>query len=542
MHLYLYGAPGSGKSTVGRILANRLERPFIDLDHEIEAGVGRRIPKIFEQEGEEAFRALETRALEAVSTRPDAVVALGGGALLAPENRACAERTGRILFLDADAETLSVRTRAAPGKRPLLDGDRGENPLRDLLERRAGHYASFPLRVESSNQRGAGAVADFIQAEIGLYRVRGMGKPYDVHVSAGGVDRFSSLFKACGGGGRSVVVADSHTAGSYGARVVDSLRRNGVEASLFTLPAGEEHKTLESVAKIWSAFLHAGIERGDTVVAVGGGVVGDLTGFAASSWLRGVRWICVPTTLLSMVDSSLGGKTGADLPEGKNLIGAFHPPAAVLADPSVLATLPVRDLRCGLAEAIKHGILSPTPDGEAVRAGIRNFLPIAEMDPDTCWPDLAGASWLARFVAHALAVKVRVITEDPFERGIRASLNLGHTIGHGIEKATRFAVHHGEAVAIGSVAAGRLALWMQPGGERVAQDWPDELVRAFSSVGLPTALPGGLDWEATKAAILHDKKRRNGVVRFVLPCGWGRIVFSPVPGEVLDRLVSGPLS
>jgi 3-dehydroquinate synthase len=311
------------------------------------------------------------------------------------------------------------------------------------------------------------------------------------------------------------VVGDTHTLPLYGERVAASLRARGMAATTFAIPAGETTKTIETVASLWSAFLTAGIERGHAVIALGGGVVGDLTGFAAATWLRGVRWIGLPTTLLAMVDSGLGGKTGADLPQGKNLIGAFHPPSLVLADTSTLATLPAAELRCGLAEAIKHAVIGdPGLLDDLPRFAVCE--PCADGDPCAC---LADAQWLAPFVARAMAVKIRVIQQDPFEKGVRAALNLGHTIGHGIEKATRFAVRHGEAVAIGTVLEARLAeaLGIAPSGLAA------QLAARFAQVGLPVTLPAGIDLDAVQAAMTLDKKKAGGKVRFALPAAIGEV-------------------
>ena len=307
------------------------------------------------------------------------------------------------------------------------------------------------------------------------------------------------------------------------------MRARGLKATLFAIPAGEQTKTTETVSSIWSAFLAAGIERGHAVIALGGGVVGDLTGFAAATWLRGVRWIGVPTTLLAMVDSSLGGKTGADLPEGKNLVGAFHPPSLVLADTSALATLPVRELRCGLAEAVKHAIIG----APHLLANLPRFAFCKEANASGA--ALANADWLAPFVARAMAVKIRVIQEDPYEKGIRAALNLGHTIGHGVEKATHFSVQHGEAVAIGTVLEARLAEALGIARRGLA----DRIAELFAHVGLPTTLPAGINRDEILAAIALDKKKAGGKVRFALPADIGDVRFGiAVDTALLTRVLT----
>lgn len=524
MHLYLYGPPGSGKSTLGKILARRLDLPFIDLDAFIECTAKQRVPDIFACEGEAGFRIRETAALDQVAHGAPAVIALGGGALLSEPNRVLAQATGEVLCLQADAVTLEARVNRHPGKRPLLAVPNSgcavpphpgqAKPIGLLLAERASHYASFARRLPVSDLP-PDVTADRAQAAFGIFRISGMGTAYTVRVGDRMLDAVGEHLSEMGCGDRTVVVGDTHTLPLYGERVAASLRARGMAVSTFAIPAGETTKTVETVASLWSAFLSSGIERGHAVIALGGGVVGDLTGFAAATWLRGVRWIGLPTTLLAMVDSGLGGKTGADLPQGKNLIGAFHPPSLVLADTSTLATLPASELRCGLAEAIKHAVIGdPGLLDDLPRFAVCE--PCADSAPCAC---LADAEWLAPFVARAMAVKIRVIQQDPFEKGVRAALNLGHTIGHGIEKATRFAVRHGEAVAIGTVLEAQLAeaLGIAPSGLAA------QLAARFAQVGLPVKLPAGIDLEAVQAAMTLDKKKAGGKVRFALPAAIGEV-------------------
>jgi 3-dehydroquinate synthase len=540
MHLFLYGPPGSGKSTIGRILAERLDLPFVDLDAVIEATSKQVIRDIFAAEGESGFRLRESAALQEVSSGASCVVGLGGGALLKPENRALAEATGEVLCFEADVATLERRVAKAPGTRPLLSTPTSDctqppapgkgKPISQLLAERKEHYGSFPHRVTVSD-RPPEETADAVQASLGRYRVSGMGKAYDVHAGPGLLDRVGDYFAELGLGNRTVIVGDTHTLPLYGERVAASLRARGVTVACVALPAGEESKTVATVATLWSAFLTAGLERGHAVVALGGGVVGDLTGFAAATWLRGVRWIGLPTTLLAMVDSGLGGKTGADLPEGKNLVGAFHPPSLVLADTDTLATLPARELRCGLAEAVKHAVIADP----LLLATLPHFAFCKEADAAAPCACLSGADWLAPFVSRAMAVKIRVIQQDPYEKGFRAALNLGHTLGHGIEKATRFAVQHGEAVAIGTVLEARLAEALGLARHGLA----DQLADIFARLGLPVAVPAGTDLGAVRAAMSLDKKKAGGKVRFALPADLGDIrVGVAVDDRALDQVLS----
>lgn len=267
--------------------------------------------------------------------------------------------------------------------------------------------------------------------------------------------------------------------------------------AICTIPSGEDYKTIETVGRIWSAFAKAGIGRKDTVVAIGGGVTGDLTGFAAATWMRGIDWINVPTTLLSMVDASYGGKTACDLAEGKNLAGAFHPPRQVLIDVDFLKTLPKRRLADGRAEMIKHEVIGG----------------LARTDDVTAIPS-------AEEIRRNLSVKVAVVRRDPQERtGERMKLNAGHTVGHAVEKASGYRISHGEAVAIGCVAEARLAV------ERglAKPEFAEELAARFAAAGLPTELPDGMTLESLKPIMAGDKKREGRSVVFALPCGWGDV-------------------
>lgn len=451
-HLFLYGPPDARKSTLGRNLAERLGLSCADLG---------------ERAGQEAA------ALQQAVAAPASVIVLGDGALLDAASRDLAEHHGRILLLETEAN--------------------GHH---------AAHYASFPTRLRLADDSPE-AVLDRAQILLGRFRVTGMGHPYDVCVRADLLAELGPLLAARGCRGRMLVVGDTHTDALFGGPAAASLTSAGFHAARLAIPAGEAHKQIGTVNSIWRACLAAGIDRGDTIIAIGGGVTGDLAGFAAATWLRGIRWVVAPTTLLAMVDSSLGGKTGADLPEGKNLIGAFHPPALVLADTSTLASLPDEEFRAGLAEVVKHGIIADPELFELCRIGFQGLRQAAHPE----------------FVSRAMAVKVRTIALDPFETGIRAALNLGHTIGHGIEQAMGFRLRHGEAVAIGLVSEARIAEQLglaQPG-------LADDVAGVLSGLGLPTGMPHGLDRAACLAAIRLDKKRKGGIVRFALPLRVGAV-------------------
>jgi 3-dehydroquinate synthase len=299
--------------------------------------------------------------------------------------------------------------------------------------------------------------------------------------SCRGLDAIGEMLTTRGLRGPVVVVSDQNVGPIYAQRLLASLQSKGLSAHEVFVPAGEKHKNLQTVSWIWEQFLAKKVERSSTVLALGGGVVGDMAGFAAATFLRGVSWVALPTSLLAMVDASLGGKTGVDLPQGKNLVGAFYSPRLVLADPLTLDTLPEAELRSGMAEVVKAGVIG---------------------DPELF--ELCALGWdalrlkLAEVVCRAMSVKISVIGADPYETGRRAVLNLGHTIGHAVELVSNFQLRHGEAVAIGMVAASRLAERLEIAEPGLA----DKIENVLMGLGLPVEIPPELDRQAVLSAVV----------------------------------------
>jgi 3-dehydroquinate synthase len=322
------------------------------------------------------------------------------------------------------------------------------------------------------------------------------------------------MLKARGLGGPVAVVSDSNVAPLYGERVLKSLSEAGYSAEMVVFEAGEQNKTLETIAAMWQSFLSLGMDRKSTVVALGGGVTGDLAGFAAASYLRGVAWVGVPTTLLAMADSSLGGKTGFDLPQGKNLIGAFHPPRLVLADPQTLATLPEREVRSGLAEVVKSGLIVDKGLFEMLRDIAVQSLPTLDGGEKKLQRlETLESKMLDEIVRRSMAVKIAVIEADPYEKGFRAALNLGHTVGHAIELASGFRLLHGEAISIGLVIIAEMAERLRVARSGLA----NEIRQTLAGLGLPVSVPDWIHPEAILQAVGVDKKKAAGKIKFVLP-------------------------
>jgi 3-dehydroquinate synthase len=319
-------------------------------------------------------------------------------------------------------------------------------------------------------------------------------------------------------GPRVALVTHPGLAADYAAPLRSGLEARGLMTSLITLPPGERAKSLRSVARLYTAFLAAGLDRKSLVVVVGGGVLGDLAGFAAATYLRGIRFIQVPTTLLAQVDASVGGKTGVDLPQGKNLVGAFHQPEAVLIDPRTLRTLPARELRSGLAEVLKYGIIY---DGAFFASVVADLPALLHRDMEA----------LVRAIARSCQIKAEVVAQDEKEEALRAILNFGHTVGHALEAVTDYRRYkHGEAVAIGMVSAARI-------GEEVGLTPPEvtrELQAALRVANLPTAFPADVAADAILEAAQRDKKTQEGRLRFVLAERIGSVRFAQsVPLEAV---------
>lgn len=348
---------------------------------------------------------------------------------------------------------------------------------------------------------------------------------YEIAIASDSLDRLGRWMKSLSLGKKVVLVSNPKVFGYYGARVMASLKDAGFQVTHHLFEDGEAYKTLDSVRRLYDTALDFGLERSSTLVALGGGVVGDMTGFAAATWLRGIHFVQVPTTLLAAIDASIGGKTGVNHPQGKNLIGAFYQPRLVLIDPRALATLPEREFRAGLAEAIKYGAIWDRELFEQLEAA----------------ETLASSTTVSTKLLHEILVrscqaKADVVSKDEKEAGLRAILNYGHTIGHAVESLTEYSqLLHGEAVGIGMVAASRLAVAM--GLWDCEND--DRQLALIQKAELPTQVPKGVEIEAVVAKLKTDKKVKDGQVRFVLPTALGSAIVSD---RVTDDLVRDVLA
>jgi shikimate kinase/3-dehydroquinate synthase len=545
-NIVVTGFMGTGKTAVGREVAQRLGRPFVDMDAEIEARAGKSIPRIFAEDGEAAFRHMEAALCRELSARqglcPERdeglVIATGGGTLVDPANRALMTKHGTVVCLTCDADEILRRVNEGGNpKRPLLGVADVRAEIERLLAARREAYAAIPWHIDTTDLSVAEVAAQVVEiAGIITLPVRCPGGRYDIHIGDGLLVRVGGALRATGvpEGGRVAVVSNPVVAPLYGVQVEAALRSAGFQPFACAIPDGEPHKTLATVAALYDQFLAGRLDRSGTVLSLGGGVTGDVAGFAAATFMRGVRFVQVPTTLLAMVDASVGGKTGVDLPQGKNLVGAFRQPALVVVDPTTLATLPAEEIRSGMAEVIKHGVIGDPALFAELEAGIpqtpnpKSQTPIPGLRPVASISSSQIARAL-RVIARALRVKIAVVEEDPFEQGRRAVLNLGHTVGHALERMSGFALRHGAAVGIGMVAAARIAATLGRADPALA----DRIERTLAAWGLPVRCPH-FDADAIWDAMAHDKKRRGRSLRWVLPRAVGEVeLVGDVPRDVV---------
>ncbi len=537
----LVGMMGAGKTSVGKRLAAKLGLPFVDADAEIEAGAQLTISEIFERFGELYFRDGERKVIARLLNGGPLVLATGGGAFMNATTRQNIAKYGVSIWLKPSFDILLARVRKK-SNRPLLKTADPEQTLRRLLEERTPTYALADLTIESldgSHDTVVDAILRRLDATLGKdvapvqearrkVEVPLGARAYSILIGPGVLDEAGAEIARIAPGVHCAIVTDARVAPLYLDRLSASLDQAGLRSTPIVCPPGEATKGYAEFARVCDALIEARIERRDIVIALGGGVIGDLAGFCAASLRRGVRLVQLPTTLLAQVDSSVGGKTGINSRHGKNLVGAFHQPSLVLADTLCLDTLSEREFRAGYAEVVKYGLI-----------GDRGFFEFLESN----WRDaFAGGPARAEAIAVSCAAKARVVAADETERGERALLNLGHTFGHALEKLTGYdsaRLVHGEGVAIGMVSAFRFSrdLGLCSGQDATRAE------AHLKAVGLPPRMRDipGFDarTEDLLAAMRQDKKVDRGRLTFILARGIGQ---SFVARDVDEAAVSAFLT
>ncbi|WP_182174624.1 3-dehydroquinate synthase [Flaviflexus equikiangi] len=500
------GLPGSGKSTMAHQVAELLGLRAADSDDLIVDAAGRSIPEIFEERGEAGFRALEERTIVDALGSFSGVLALGGGAVTTPGVRK-ALRGHRVVLITGDQQVLLERVTRHPSRRPLLSDD-PERTLALLRAEREPLYEQVAaMTVKTDNRppsRLARELSERLQADCVSIDVG----EYAVHV---GHNLMGRVAQAAATASSALIVHPPALTGRAEEIQADMISR-GIPTKRHEVPAGEQQKHSGELVRAWDRLGAMQMGRDGVIVGLGGGATTDLAGFIAATWLRGVDLIQVPTSLLGMVDAAVGGKTGIDTPAGKNLVGAFHKPVAVIADLDSLRSLPAEELTAGLGEVIKCGWIADRT--------------ILDLDPAALRHP--GSSQLSDAIVRSISVKARIVTEDFREAGSREFLNYGHTLAHAIEKVENFGIRHGEAVAIGSVFAAALAR------EAGYPDLVEEHRESFRRVGLPVTYRAGMRDELRRA-MLSDKKVRSGRLRFVLLDGQGNPIIVEPTDEQIDR-------
>ena len=549
-NIILIGFSTTGKSKVAREVARHLGWDFADSDDEVVRIAGKDIPEIFAQDGETKFRELEHQVLERACARKELVIASGGGAILDAENREMFRRSGAVICLEARPETIYRRLiqdteyNASPVVRPLLAGDHPLQRIESLKASRQHYYDMADWTVHTDNLTLEEVAAEVIRGRqywsrrqqagisqdsinMATLEVRTGLERYSVLAGWGLLDELGMRMRQVGLSGTVNIISDDNVFLIYGDRVRRCLEDAGFVVNSLAVPPGETTKTMESATSIYDFLVEHRVERDDAIIALGGGMVGDLAGFTAATFLRGLPLVQMPTTLVAMVDASIGGKVAVNHPQGKNLIGAFYQPRLVLADIQALTTLPQRELTSGWAEVIKYGAILDTE--------LFQFLEESAEKLDRLEPDAT-----AHAVACSARVKAQVVGEDERERGKRIILNYGHTIAHGLETATGYERFlHGEAVAIGMMGAitlsHRLGL--------VSIDVVERQRSLLERLGLAVTC-SGVDFSAVLKAMELDKKIRGKAIRWVLLGGIGETVIRDDVAQedvvrVLEELITG---
>ena len=500
-NVVLVGFMGSGKSTVGRVLAERTNRSFVDLDDDIAADAGRSVAEIFADEGEAGFRQREAQSLRRALDKQDIIVAAGGGAPLADENWRRMREGNCVVSLMAQPVELARRLNGSKG-RPLLERD-VPSAIATLLPNRLSRYAAADL-VIATDGRKPDEVAHDIESRLprsGIHRIAVdvPGASHEVTIGQHLPNLVGETVKRMAPSQPVVIVSDRVIIKQHLRPLADALKSMDITAIPVSVPSGEPAKELDALAAIYAELARIGVDRQGCVIALGGGTVGDVVGFAAATWMRGIRYIQMPTTLLAMVDSSIGGKTAINLPAGKNLVGAVRQPAAIFSDIEYLESLPNEEYRAALAEVVKAGMIADRRFVEWLAANIGGLL---QRDNDS----------VDEAIRWAIRIKADVVARDPAETGERAILNYGHTVGHALERAAGYGtVRHGEAVAWGMEVAARISVLTATCQAEDVTVQHMLLQQAGLLARRPTVKPLDL-----LSAMQHDKKSRAGKPRWVL--------------------------
>lgn len=523
-NIILTGFMASGKSRIGEMLAKRMGYELIDIDNVIEREQGASIRSIFEDAGEWHFRKLEHAAIKNLSTIEHAIIVTGGGAPMCFDNMQALKNLGKIFFLDANL-SLILRRLEHGKQRPLgsIAHQKDIETIKALYSYRRPIYQASGIAIDVNHENKTKTCDEIIERYKALLRIESVRKTrvdnigyhYDIFHTPGAINHLANIRLSLGLSDHQPIIVTSDTLADVLKPTIENITQQlKTNVPVICIKDGEQNKNISSVHHIHQQlFVHAP-SRKSFIIALGGGNVGDVAGFAASIYLRGIPIIQIPTTLLAMVDASIGGKTGIDLTQGKNLVGSFYDPKAVIIDADLLSTLAPDDMACGMAEIIKHAIIADP------------LLFYALQNNSLSWPEI---------IERSLQIKALVVLADPTEKNLRAHLNLGHTFAHAIERQSNYHIKHGMAVAMGLVQAVKLAKKLK----LLEEDFSAHLLALLKHHGLPHELPAHLDKRDLIKAMYHDKKRDHHGLMFILPKKIGEVIIERVDEEdVLASLLS----
>ena len=543
-NLILTGFSGTGKSEVGLMIAQLWGWNFVDTDHQITVTAGKSISEIFEEDGEAHFRHLERLSVAAACNTSRAVISTGGGAIVDPDNYRTMAASGTIICLDATPDTIDKRIQQLNNSlkkkdlRPLLADTNQVRRIKDLKTQRQTYYDLAESTIHTDGLSVQEVAQEVYErwnkiAQLGTrdgaaskllpdFVVETTSASSPVFIGWGLLDHIGKCLLGIGIRGPVYIITEPSLSDLYGQQIQRAFEATGIEAHTFTVPPGEESKSLNVAERIYEWLAERRCERGHAIIGMGGGMICDLAGFVAATFLRGIPVIQVPTSLAAMVDASIGGKTAVNLPAGKNLVGAFYQPRLIMADLDTLRTLHTREIAAGWAEAIKHGLIL---DASLFNLFEENVKALLSLEP-TITEEL---------IRRSMSIKAKVVEEDERETtGKRTLLNYGHTIGHGLEAATKYTeLLHGEAVSIGMVGAATI-------GCKIGI-LPKEATERHTSIlerfGLPTSCPIA-DPDSVLSAIELDKKATSKLINWVLLQEIGRATIrSDISRELVKQTV-----
>ncbi len=510
INVILTGFMGTGKTTVAKILKEKLNMRYVDTDDIIQERAGIKIADIFENMGETHFRKLERDAIRQVTMSGDQVIATGGGAIVDEGNLKALKASGKVICLRARTDTIIDRV-CKDDDRPLLQGKDIREKIEKLMQKREEYYNEADYIIdtdEKAPEEIADSIIRYLKADYDTVKVKLGERSYNILIGARILKKVGNELRSLGYTDKAVVVTNSTVNEIYGYRLLKSLKRAGIKAELIVVDDTEKSKSLKVVNDILTKLLELKCERNTPLIALGGGVVGDLTGFVASIYLRGVPFIQLPTTLLAQVDSSVGGKTGVNHKLGKNLIGSFYQPKLVMIDTAVLKTLPDEELLNGICEIIKYGVIK---DADLFDYLKDNSAKLLKRDVNS----------LRHVIKRSCEIKAEIVSADEREAGLRAILNFGHTLGHALEATSKYkGIKHGRAVATGMIYAANLSFALGACKKALV----DDIKGIIDKYGIDTQIRITVAGDIIETMKL-DKKVKKGEIKFVLPVKKGEVKY-----------------